>query len=272
MTNTAIITGGSEGIGKATALLFAKEGYDLVLAARHSDTLDAAVAEVQALGRKALAVPTDTRDAAQVQNLIQRSLDFLGHVDVLINNAGIYLLGSTESCTLEDWHKIIDTNLWGYIHTIEALLPHLLERRSGTIVNVGSIAGIVPLPYQVPYSTSKFAVTGLTKSLRIELEPKGIQVCGIYPNLVRSDLMKRVVICGNDDEATRQRYQLLEQSTKMPMFEKPDDIAQAIWHAVKHRKDDTVVGTANFSELAYRLFPGFMHVLFRKTFGLKEAS
>lgn len=272
MTSTAMITGASKGIGRETALLFADKGYDLVLAARNAEELQVVVSEVQAKGRRAIAIPTDVKDVAQVEHLVQQAIEAMGSIDVLINNAGIYMLGPTEACSLDDWHHILDTNLWGYIHTIYALLPHFLERRAGTIVNVSSIAGLVPLPYQVPYTTSKFAITGLTKSLRNELEPKGIQVCGIYPNFIQSDLMERIVIRGNDEDSVRDRYKLMEQSMKVPGFEKPDDVAKAIWKAVKHRKDDTVVGLANVSEFLYRLFPGAMQAIVRKAFGLKEAA
>lgn len=186
MVNTALVTGASQGIGKATALLFARQGYNIVLAARQSDRLESVAREVRELGREAVAIPTDVRDLQQVNNLAQKAIAHFGNVDVLVNNAGIFALGSVEEFLLSDWQQVIDTNLWGYIHTIEALLPHFLERGKGTIVNVSSIGGIVPIPYQTPYTTSKYAITGLTKALQSELSPKGIQVCGIYPNFIEN--------------------------------------------------------------------------------------
>jgi NADP-dependent 3-hydroxy acid dehydrogenase YdfG len=145
MAETVLITGASVGIGKATTLLFASKGYDVVLAARQSDRLEALAQQVKAIGRNAWAIPADVRDAEQVNSLVRAALASCGSIDVLINNAGIYSLGQVEQYSLQDWHQIIDTNLWGYIHTIHALLPHFLARGSGTIVNVGSIGGKIPI-------------------------------------------------------------------------------------------------------------------------------
>ena len=272
MPSTVLITGASQGIGKATALLFARQGYDLVLAARQPERLEAIASEVRALGRNALAVPTDVRDPEQVNTLVEKTLEYYGTLDVLINNAGIYLLGSVEGFSLSDWHQAMDTNFWGYVHTLHALLPHFLERGKGTIVNVSSIGGKVPIPYQVPYTASKYAVTGLTQSLHAELEPKGIKVCGVYPNFISTDLMERAIFRGKDEEDAQAREDLVRKGLSVPIIEKPDDVAQAIWDAVKHQKSDVMVGSANVSNASYKLFPGLMEWVFRKAFGVKDKS
>lgn len=270
MAPTALITGGSQGIGKAIAETFARNGYRLVLAARQADRLEATAAELRQAGHDAIAIPTDVRDPEQVKNLVDKALEHYGTIDVLINNAGIYISGPAESFSLEDWHTAIDTNLWGYIHTIYALLPHFIAKGSGTIVNVGSIGGKVPLPYLVPYSTAKFAVTGLTESLQTELEPKGIQVCGIYPNVINSDFMERAIFRGKDAEDAKARREQLEQVLAVPVIEKPQDVANAVWDAVKNKKKDVTVGSANLSLASSRLFPGVMQWIFRKTFKLQD--
>lgn len=270
MAPTVLITGASQGIGKATALLFARNHYNVVLAARQPDRLEALAHELETFNHSALAVPTDVRDPEQVKQLVDKAIAHFGGVDVLINNAGIYCSGPADRFSLEDWHTIIDTNLWGYIHTIHALLPHFLQRGSGTIVNLSSIGGKVPVPYLVPYNTSKFAVTGLTESLRSEVEPKGIHVCGIYPNLIKSDLMERAVFQGrNEEDATSRRDQLV-QVLQAPVVEKPEDVANAIWDAVKNKRTEVVVGSANLSLASNRLFPSAMQWLFRRTFKLKD--
>ncbi len=271
MAPTAIITGASQGIGKATTLLFASKGYDLVLAARQADRLEALASAVRSLGRDVLAVPTDVKDPAQVNTLVEKALTHFGSIDVLINNAGIYALGSVEQFSLSDWHEIIDINLWGYIHTIYTLLPHFLEQGKGTIVNVSSIGGKVPIPYQVPYSASKYAVTGLTESLHAELSPKGIQVCGIHPNFIKTDLMERAIFRGTDEQDTQERHDLVEKALQTPVLEKPEKVAQAIWDAVEHKRSDVMVGSANVSKTAYRLFPSAMQGVFRKAFATKES-
>jgi short-subunit dehydrogenase len=272
MALTALITGGSEGIGKATALLLARQGYDLVLAARHSDRLEAVASEVRSLGRDVLPVVTDMRDPVQVNTLVEKTLRHYGQLDVLVNNAGVYLSGPIEAFSLEDWHQAIDLNLWGYIYTIQALLPHFLQRGTGTIVNVSSIGGKVSVPYLTPYCTTKFAVTGLTESLHSELSPKGIHVAGIYPNVIKSNFMERAIFRGKDAQDQQARKEQLEQVLKVPVVEKPEDVAQAIWDAIAHKKAEVIVGSANMSVTASRLFPSLMQWIFRKTFQLKDQT
>lgn len=272
MTSTVLITGASQGIGKATALLFAQQGYQVVLAARQADRLKSLANEMEQAGFSALAVPTDVKDPDQVNTLIQTALDQYGAIDVLINNAGIYISGPVDQFTLEDWHQAIDTNLWGYIHTIHTLLPHFLERKRGTIVNVDSIGGKVAIPYLIPYSTSKFAVTGLTQSLQSELAPKGIQVCGIYPNLIKSDFMERAIFRGYGNEDTRDRRDQVAQLLKAPFIEKPEDVARAIWDAVKHQRSEVIVGSANLSTTANAAAPGLMQRLMRTVFKHKDSQ
>lgn len=267
MAKTALITGASQGIGKATAVELARHGYDLVLVARQSDLLEATVVEVQKLGQQAVAIPTDVRDPAQVEDLVQKAIAYFGQIDVLVNNAGIYYMGPVEQATLEDWQQVLQTNLWGYIHTISALLPHFLERGSGTIVNVSSIGGLDPIPYQVPYTTSKYAITGLTKSLRSELSPKGIHVCGIYPSFIRTQLYERALFRGKDAES---RHELVYKAFHSPLLEKPEVVARTIEQAIKHRRADVLVGTANFWTSAFHLTPGLMKSLTRRVFGMSD--
>jgi len=265
MAPTVLITGASQGIGKATALLFARQGYDLILAARHAEALEEVALEIQQLGRSALSIPTDVKQPEQVKDLVQKALNYYGAVDVLVNNAGIYVSGPVEEFSLKDWHDTIDLNFWGYIHTIQELLPHFLERGRGTIVNLSSIGGKVPLPYVTPYCTSKFAVTGLTKSLQAELCPKGIHVCGIYPNLIKSGFMERAIFRGHDAEDAQARRDQLNTILKVPVVEKPEDVAKAIWDGVAHKKTEVVVGSANIGATVNKVFPGLMQWFFRQS-------
>lgn len=257
MTSIVLITGASEGIGKETALLFAQKGYDIVLAARNAETLNAVAKEIQSLGRQALAIPTDVTDAGQVKALVERAIATFGHIDVLINNAGIYINAPITTVTLEDWHKVIEVNLWGYIHLIHFLVPHFLHRHQGTIVNVGSIGGKIPASNMVPYCTSKYAVTGLTETLRIELEPRGIHVCGVYPNLVDSDFLKRAIFKGNDKTQAEKQRQQIQNILTTPFVSKPTDVAQEIWSVVKNSHSEAIVGfPAVVAATMHRFFPG----------------
>lgn len=266
MAPTALITGASQGIGKATALLFATKGYDIVLAARHNDRLAIVAQEIQKLDRQALVVPTDVRDPDQVKNLIDKAIEQFGEIDVLINNAGIYVSGPVESFSLEEWHHVIDTNLCGYVHTIHAVLPHMLARRQGAIVNISSIGGKVPTPYLAPYNATKFGVAGMTAAMHAELKPKGIHVCGIYPNIIKTNFTERAIFTGYDEADARSRRQQLEEILHNPLIEKPEDVAQAIWEGVKHQRAEVVVGSANLAQAAYNLFPGIVQWFSRQTF------
>lgn len=269
MSPTVLITGASQGIGKATAQLFAQNGYNIVMASRRVEPLTAAAREVEALGQKVLSIPCDVKDSNQVANLINKALAEYGSIDVLVNNAGIYSSGTVEDFSLEDWHQTIDTNLWGYIHTIHALLPAMIAKGSGTIVNVISIGGKVPIPYLVPYSTSKFALTGLTEALHSELKSKNIHVCGIYPSVIKSSFIERAIFRGKDVQDAEARKKQLEQVLSTPVIEKPEDVAKAIWDGVKNKRSEVLVGSAKLSNTAYGLFPGLMQWVFRQGFKQK---
>ncbi|MBD2257537.1 SDR family oxidoreductase [Pseudanabaena sp. FACHB-2040] len=270
MASTVLITGASQGIGRAIASLFARHGYNLILAARNCDRLNQFAEELVANNHSVLVVPTDVKDAAQVEALVQKALAEFGTIDVLVNNAGIYISGPADEFSLEDWHQAIDTNLWGYIHTIHALLPHFVARRAGTIVNLGSIGGKVPLPYLVPYSTSKFAVTGLTRSLHAELAPKGIHVCGVYPNIIKTSFLERAIFSGNSEADREARRKQVEQVVQVPFVEKPEKVAAAVWKAVTQRRREIVVGSAKLSAASYRLLPQGMEWMIRRVFQNKD--
>ena len=255
MAPTALITGASQGTGRATALLFAQQGYDVVLAARRPDPLEQVAQEVSALGQRALPVPTDVGEAEAVQSLVEQAIAFAGSIDVLVNNAGICLTGPTEDTTLEDWNQILNTNLWGCIHTIQALLPQFLAQGQGAIVNVGSFGGKMPLPYMTAYCTSKYAITGLTDTLRLELRPKGIHVAIVHPGIINSSFMERAMFRGED---AADRQQQMQQALSSAIASQPEDIAKAIWHAVNKTQTETVVGPVAIATEAYRLLPGVL--------------
>ena len=249
MCPTALITGASQGIGKATALLFAKKNYNLVITARTKNRLESVAEEIRSLGAQALAITTDVSDRSAVEALINLGIERFGQIDVLINNAGVCMSAPMAKTTIEDWERIINVNLWGYIYTINTLLPHFLARKQGSIINVGSFGGKVPLPNMTAYCTSKYAITGLTETLRIELEPQGIQVSGIHPSVTNSDFMERAVFRDTNPEQ-------MKQMLSSPLASQPEDVAKAIWDAVKHSQAEVVVGSAKVPALLHRLFPG----------------
>ncbi|NET26710.1 SDR family oxidoreductase [Okeania sp. SIO1I7] len=267
MLPTVLITGASQGCGKATALLFARKGYNIVLAARTLDKLVETANEVRANGSSALAIPTDVTDAKQVEYLVQKAIDFYGKIDVLVNNAGICLTGAMEHTTLEDFQQLMNVNFFGYVNTIKALLPNFLSKKSGTIVNVGSIGGKMPLPQMTAYCASKYAVTGLTDTLRLELQPKGINVISVHPGVINSDFMERAQFRGGDNSEVESSRQQMNSVLTSSFVSQPKDIAEAIWNAVKNNQSEVVVGPAVLATETYRLFPGLVQFMMGKSLG-----
>ncbi|MEM7593262.1 MAG: SDR family oxidoreductase [Cyanobacteria bacterium P01_A01_bin.83] len=265
MSATALITGASQGIGKATALLFAKNGYDLIITARTKDTLEATAEEIRTLGHQVLAISSDVGDRSAVEALVNLGLERFNTIDALINNAGVCMTAPMASTTIEDWEKIINVNLWGYIYTINALLPHFLERKQGNIINVGSFGGKVPLPMMTAYCTSKFAVTGLTETLRLELEPQGVHVSGIHPSVTNSDFMERAIFKNDDPQEEANRRQAMATMLASPLTSSPEDVAQAIWDAVKHPQAEVIVGAAKVPTFLHRIFPGITQGMLQLT-------
>ena len=258
MAPTVLITGASAGSGKATAILFASKGYDVVMVARQPERLAAAAAQVQREGTSAVAIPGDVGDSQQVRAIVQKALDACGNIDVLVNNAGICLTGAIEHTTSEDWQQLMNTNFWGCVNTIQEILPHFLQRKTGTIVNVGSIGGKMPLPHMTAYCASKYAVTGLTQTLRLELAPQGIHVCAVHPGMINSDFLERAQFRDRDESAVELHRQKMTELLKSDWTNQPEDIAKAIWDAVKNQRAEVTVGSAFVASEAYRLFPGLM--------------
>jgi short-subunit dehydrogenase len=259
MSKVVLITGGSAGIGRTTATAFAQLGYRLAIAARSPDRLqDTAIALEKETNADVLAVPTDVTVPAEVEALVQATLDRYGEIDILVNNAGICASGPFQDTTLEQWQQVLDVNLWGCVHAIRAALPHMLARKQGQIVNVSSFGGKMPLPDMVAYCTSKYAVTGLTDALRLELQPHGIQVIGIYPGIVKSDFLERAIFTDEGGAGTPTQRQQVEAALKSFVSQSPNAVADAVVDACRSGKTEVVVGPLQLATAAYQFFPGLV--------------
>ena len=181
----AVVTGASSGIGEATARLLAKEGCNVVLAARREDRLNTLAAE---LGEGALAAPADVTDPAACAALVARTVERFGSLDVLVNNAGLGLYGSIPEGDPEDWRKMFDVNVLGVLYTTRAAVRQMLRQGSGDIVFVSSLAGRrVPRADGTVYAATKHAVNAIAEGLRMDVHEKGIRVINVEPGLVRTE-------------------------------------------------------------------------------------
>ena len=266
MAKVVLITGASHGIGKATARCFAQRGDRLVLAARTPEPLKQAAIDLeQELDAEVLALPTDVTEPEQVESLVDQALKRFDHIDILINNAGICASGPFADTTLDHWQQLLQVNFWGYLHTIRALLPHLLQRGQGQIVNVGSVGGKMPLPEMTAYCASKYAVSGLTEALRLELQPKGIEVIGVHPGIVRSDFLERAIFVGPEQSEEPVSKSQMQVALDSWLVSQPEEVATAILEACLEHKTEVVVGAAQWMTGAYALLPEPIRFLMQNT-------
>ncbi len=183
----ALITGGSRGIGLASARKFLERGYRVAICGRRQDTLDAAEKALIRLG-DVIAVAADVSDAKQAQGLVEAVLQGFGTLDVLVNNAGLVWVGEFAHQDYASMDELIDVNIKGVMFMARAVLPRMQARRSGVIINVSSGAGLTGFRDLVSYCTSKFGVVGFTESLGAEVRDYGIRVYGLCPGRVATDM------------------------------------------------------------------------------------
>jgi NADP-dependent 3-hydroxy acid dehydrogenase YdfG len=190
----AIVTGASSGIGEATALALAQAGAKVTLAARRKDRLGNVKKKIDGLGGAALLVPTDVSVRAQAETLVAQTQKKWGRVDILVNNAGVMLLSFMDKLKIEEWERMVDTNLKGVLYGIAAALPIMREQRRGHIINISSDADRKVFPGSAVYSATKAAVTLLSEGLRAELarEKMPIRVTSISPGAVATELAKHI--------------------------------------------------------------------------------
>jgi clavulanate-9-aldehyde reducatase len=217
------VTGASSGIGEATALACARAGAAVALAARRADRIEALAQRIVAEGGRAIAVPTDVGDESQARTFVTRARSELGRLDVLVNNAGVMLLGPIENAPTEEWRRMIHANVFGVLYCTHAALPLMRNQGSGHIVNVSSVAGRVARQGSGVYNLTKFGVGAFSESLRQEGVALGVRVTLIEPGAVATEL------------PGHNRPEVLEQMAKRFAGVTPlsaEDIAGAILYAI----------------------------------------
>ena len=200
----AIITGGGKGLGKATAIAFAKEGIDVAITGRNEQNLIDTVSELKSYGVNAIYEKFDVANHQEVKTAIQNIIKTFGTVDVLVNNAGIAAFGTFLEMSPEKWNDIMQTNVMGMYYVTREVLPHLIEKNQGDIINVSSTAGLTGNAGTSAYSASKFAVIGLSEALMKEVRKNNIRVCTLTPSTIASDMSLELGITDGNVEKVLQ--------------------------------------------------------------------
>ncbi len=221
----ALVTGASSGIGVAVAEALAGAGASVLVAARREARLKELVAGIQEAGREAGYRVTDVARRDDVEALARDAVDRWGRIDVLVNNAGVMPLSPVASLRVEDWERMVDVNVKGVLYGIAAVLPVMLDRGGGHIVNVGSVAGRRPFPGGTVYAATKFAVRALSAGIQLELSAaRGIRVTDIQPGVVATELMDHI-----PSEEIRDRFDGTWDDRRRL---RPEDVARAVLFAV----------------------------------------
>ncbi|KAK9835233.1 hypothetical protein WJX81_007664 [Elliptochloris bilobata] len=249
---TVVITGGSQGIGRAGAQRFSREGFNVVIAARNPALVEAAAEELAAApsarGRAgaSLGVPTDITDEADVARLVERVAGTYSSVDVVVNCAGVCVTGSLSETPLAVFREQLDVNFLGAVAVTQGFQPALVAAAQRgakpVLANVNSFVGKIPARQMPAYTASKFALAGWTDSIRPELADLGIHVAQIYPGVVRSNFLERAGFLGEGGPARRKQMEEMLSSGGGGIVQTPEQVGDAIWNAVAQRKDEVSVG------------------------------
>ncbi|HEY0728426.1 MAG TPA: glucose 1-dehydrogenase [Pyrinomonadaceae bacterium] len=216
----AVVVGGTSGIGRAIAHGFAQAGADVIPTSRRAEQVDAAAREIEEFGRRSLRVASNVSDRASLERVLSEAVAAFGKVDILVNSAGRTKRAPTVDFAEADWNDIIDTNLTGTLRACQVFGRHMLERESGSIINIASLSTFVALYEVAAYSASKAAVGSLTKSLAIEWSSRGVRVNAIAPGVFRTALNHKLL-----DETERGREFKLR--TPMKRFGNVEELAGA---------------------------------------------
>lgn len=211
---TVVITGGSRGLGLVLAREFARDGARLALLARDENELARAKEELAQRGATVLTVPCDLRDREQVNSAIQRIVDEMGRIDVLVNNAGVIQVGPFAQMSEKDFEDAMAIHFWGPLFVTWAVLPHMRRAGGGRVVNITSIGGKIAFPHLLPYTASKFALVGLSDGLRAELRRENILVTTVCPGAMRTGSPRNALFKGQH----RKEYAWFVLADSLPLF------------------------------------------------------
>jgi short-subunit dehydrogenase len=246
-----LVTGGSRGLGLLVAEEFGRAGCRIAICARDVEELEGARQKLEASAPEVVTFVCDVNVQEDVDRMIVAALSRFGHIDVLVNNAGIIQVGSVAHLSLADFERAVTVNFWGAVRTSLAALPHMKERRSGHIVNITSIGGMVAVPHLLPYDCAKFALVGFSEGLGAELANTGVAVTTVVPGLMRTGSEKVA------DRKTRGDALWFGFAARLPgLAMSPRRAAKRIVSATAARRAEVVLGVpAKLLRLAHHLFP-----------------
>lgn len=215
----ALVTGGAQGIGKAVALLLAKNGADIAVSDVNLQKAEETAGEIQSLGRKAMAIKADVSSSEDVERMVQAIMERFGRIDILVNNAGIARDKLILRMTEEDWDAVLNVNLKGTFHCTRTVIRHMSKQRYGKIVNIASVVGEMGNAGQANYAASKAGVIGLTKTVAREFAQRGINVNAIAPGYIATPMT---------DALPEKAKEELQRMIPMERLGKPEDVAEAV--------------------------------------------
>lgn len=219
----AFITGGGTGIGQACAIRFAKEGAQVIVTGRRNEPLRAVVHDIESFGGQALAIACNVTQRESVESALSGAVDYFGLLNVIVNNAGAVVVADAQHTSDEDWHRVIDVNLTGTFYVSRASIPILRKAGGGSIVNMGSVLGLVARTQRAAYCAAKAGVTGLTKAMALDHAHENIRVNCICPTIVETELGIASMSKTPDPEAEKRK-----RTSEIPIgrMGQPDDVAQ----------------------------------------------
>lgn len=224
---TAIITGGGQGIGRATCELFAEEGASVVIAERNVETGQATAAHISRAGGKAIFVQTEVTDEPSIQRMVDSAVNAFGRIDILVNNAAIFILKGIEA-TPQEWRQVLDVNVMGPVLVSKHVVPEMRKAGGGAIVNLGSISSFIAQPQFVTYNASKAAVANITRCMALDLAPDNIRVNAVCPSSVWTPIVERLTRERGLDRAAADQHPEYGASTMIKRLPEAREIANAI--------------------------------------------